>query len=891
MPLAPLESREERIERLFHQALEIEIEDREGFFARAADRDDQFAVQRLLDAHARVGKRAGWSAPAIQNEAFRAAPGATGATLDRYRLLEPVGGGGTGTVYKAVRADDEFSKLVAIKILHFGGEAERDATVRRFRQERQILAGLEHPNIGRLLDGGSTPDGLPFLVMDYVDGVPIDRYLAEKKPPIRAILELFRKVCSAVSHAHQNLIVHRDLKPGNILVTADGTPKLLDFGIAKLLDGSAERTRTGAGAMTPEYASPEQVRGAATTTATDIYSLGVLLYELLCGLRPYRATTSTMELAQAICSETPAPMSARTGKRFDPDLENIVQMALRKEPERRYASVEQFSEDLRRYLEGYPVAARAATREYRARRFAGRNKASIAAAAIILFTLIGGIAATAWQARVANQRFGEVRDLANSYLFEFHDAIKDLPGSTLARQLVVKRGLQYLDRLARQRGTDPALGQELADAYQKVGAVQGAPNTSSLGDRTGAMESYRKELALRESLAAAAPKNIEIGTGLSGCYVRIGQLLQLAGDLKGAAAIEGKAVRLMEKLLTAQPASFAVRDSLAEAYTLLGNVTGNNQYPNLGDAKEAMSLYQKARHIREKLVEENPTKRDQRMFLNEEYVFIANIQEALDNKEASVASFRQALAGEERLLREDPANTRYRRDAATTYRAAALVLVRTGNLEEATKFGDRSAELFERLAKDDPADVEAQIALADSYYSQGYFLQKANDAESALKHYESAISVYSSVMATHPDIQPAGLRTVYQLMAELGIKTGDTGMALRSAQKELDIDDRLLAANPANAGAQRNQGVAYTQIGQVHEKLASSSTAPVEHRIREWREARSWYQRGLDVWLVAQAKGTLIPMYVSKLEEGNHNVAKCNRALGASSRENRKIER
>jgi tetratricopeptide (TPR) repeat protein len=871
MLLAPAESLADRVERLFHEALESEAGSRDAFLAAACAGDEslQRTVQRLLDASQRAGNKPAWSEPAIQNEA-RHVTTEGDATLERYRLMERIGAGGMGLVYKAVRADDEFSKLVAIKILQLGGsEAGDDALARRFRQERQILAGLEHPNIAHLLDGGSTPDGLPFLVMEFVDGVPIDRFLAERKPALREILQLFRTACSPVSYAHRNLVVHRDLKPGNILVTADGTPKLLDFGIAKLLDGSAERTQTGAGAMTLEYASPEQVRGAAITTATDVYSLGVLLYELLGGVRLYRDTSGAMELAQAICTEIPQPLSARTGRRFDSDLENIVQMALRKEPERRYASVEQFSEDLRLYMEGYPVSARPATRAYRARKFIGRNKASIAAAALILLALVGGIAATAWEAHLANRRFNDVRKLANSYLFEFHDAIKDLPGSMPARQLVVKRGIEYLDGLARERGRDPALGRELASAYEKVGQVQGAPNYPSLGDRAGALASYRKALAIREPLAAASPRNAEIGVELTSSYRQIGELLQYAGDLKGAAEIDRKGVRLAERLAAMQPSSLPVLSELAVAYENLGNVTGNNEMPNLGDAKGALELFQKARSIFEKLAAENPTNREQRMFLSAIYARIGALRQALDNKEGSVAAYRQAIAAGEQLMRQDPVNVMYRRQAATENRAISLVLIRTGNLEEAQKFGDRSAQLFEQLAKDDPADMEAQDALADSYWSQGYLLAKANDSVHALRYYDSAVAIYDSIMAKHPGNLPNGLRTVYQLAADLGIKTGDTGRALRNAQKELEIDDRLLAADSGNAGAQRNRGVAYTQIGQVHERLG------------EWREARSWYQRGLDVWVDLRKKGTLIPMYAFKLDEATQNVAKCNRALAA----------
>lgn len=885
MPLATADTFPQRVERLFHEALEAGADSRAALLEDRCNGDDRLrsAVERLLEASARVAGNAAWSEPAIQNEARSQAADAgeeCETALERYRLIERIGAGGMAVVYKAVRADDEYSKLVAIKIVQLGGgEAGNREMVRRFRQERQILAGLEHPNIARLLDGGSTPDGLPFLVMEYVDGVPIDRYLAERKAPLRETLDLFRDVCSAVSCAHRNLIVHRDLKPGNILVDAHGVPKLLDFGIAKLLDGSASHTRTGLGAMTPEYASPEQVLGGVITTATDVYSLGVLLYELLGGVRLYRDTSSAMDLAKAICTESPESLRARTGRRFDADLENIVQMALRKESARRYASVEQFSEDIRRYLEGYPVVARPATGKYRALKFIGRNKTSIAAAALVILTLAGGIVATARQARIANRRFNDVRKLANSYLFEFHDAIRDLPGSTPARVLVARRALEYLDVLARERGNDPELGRELASAYERLGTVQGAKNSPSLGDRAAALASWRKAAAIRESLVAADPRNVELGVELSKNYGLISDVLAYSGDLKGSAANAGKEVRLMEKLAAAQPAPVSVRNSLALAYTDLGNVTGNNELPNLGDAKGAMELFQKVRVIREKLVAENPRNREQRMFLSAAYARIGALQQALDNKEGSVAAYRQAIAEDEQLMREEPLNVLYRREAAVDNRSVALVLIRVGNLQEAQKCGDRSAQLFEQLARDDPANMEAQDALADSYYSQGYLLSKANDQVNALKNYRLAIAVYNAEIRKNPSNIPNGLRTAYQLMSELGIKTKDTGLALQSAQKELEMDRQYLAADAGNAGAERNEGVAFTQIGQVHQLLAVRAAGEPGKGMGEWREARVWYQRGLDVWLDLQKKGTLIPMYTIKLDEAHRNVARCDEAL------------
>ncbi len=362
--------------------------------------------------------------------------GAGARLIGPYRLVREVGRGGMGVVYMAERDDGEFRQRVAVKIIRqtLAGVETR----RHFKRERQILASLNHPNIARLLDGGVSADGEPFLAMEYVEGVRIDHYADKRRLPAEARLELFRRVCAAVQYAHQNLVIHRDLKPSNILVTAEGVPKLLDFGIAKLLDpGGADagaHTLTELGVMTPEYASPEQVRGESVTTASDVYSLGVVLYELLAGHGPYRVRSRQPdEIARAIREQEPERPSAafrggRDGRQSDGgtgrrtnlrrtsprppvppsrlkgDLDNIVLMAMRKEPARRYASVAQLSEDIRRHLDGLPVIARKDTFKYRGAKFIKRHKAGAAAAALLVLTLVGGIVGVAWQARAAKEQ-------------------------------------------------------------------------------------------------------------------------------------------------------------------------------------------------------------------------------------------------------------------------------------------------------------------------------------------------------------------------------------------------------------------------------------------------------------------------------------------------------
>ncbi|HEX5229573.1 MAG TPA: serine/threonine-protein kinase, partial [Bryobacteraceae bacterium] len=541
MPLNRNEPSPEQIELIFQQAFDLAAEDRADFVKSACSGDAQLlkAVETLLEAAGRSERNPVWEEPALYNEArFVDEQFHTGMEVDRYRLLERIGAGGMGTVYRAVRSDDQYSKIVAIKLC----ESWDSATIERLRQERQILAGLEHPYIARLLDGGATREGVPFLAMEYVEGVPIDRYVSERKLPQREILELFEKICAAVSYAHRNLIVHRDLKPANILVTSQGEPKLLDFGIAKLLDGSSPRTVTGIAPMTPEYASPEQIRGAAITTATDIYSLGILLYELLSGARPYSVTGNPLGLADAIVNQPPLPLRERMGRRSDPDLENITGMALRKEPERRYASVDQFSEDIRRYLAGYPVAARSPSGAYKLRKFIGRNRGAVIASSLLLIALLAGIAATLYQAHIANDRFNDVRQLAHSVIFDYHDAIEPLPGSTPVRQKLVQDALVYLDKLSRQK-TDASLKRELVEGYVKIADVQGNAYESNLGDSVGALSSAARAVGLGEELVKADRSVASRGT-LASAYVTRADLLAGTNRLNEAAQDYRSAIAL-----------------------------------------------------------------------------------------------------------------------------------------------------------------------------------------------------------------------------------------------------------------------------------------------------------------------------------------------------------
>jgi serine/threonine protein kinase/Tfp pilus assembly protein PilF len=430
-----------------------------------------------------------------------------GQRLGAYEVVRLIGTGGMGAVYEAIRADDQYRKRVAIKLVQGGLDSE--LTLGRFKRERQILAGLEHPNIATLLDGGVTPAGQPFLVMEYVEGLPITTWCDRRLLGVRERVELFRQVCRAVQHAHKNLVVHRDLKPGNILVTGDGTVKLLDFGIAKLLgddasDDAMPLTRGGVRPFTPEYASPEQVRGDTLSTASDVYSLGVVLFELLAGRRPHLfASRSLVEIQRAVTTEpVPRPSAVvteeavnntgerneqRLKRRLRGDLDQIVLMSLRQEPERRYASVDALDADLRRYLTGLPIAAQRDHLLYRARKFVRRNVAAVAASTLVVLALLGGVIATSTQAkraRAEQMKAERVSDFLRGLLSSVRPAMggRDVPVSEL------------LDAAARRTETELANEpEERADLETVIGE-----SYQSLGRYDEAAPHLATALALRE---------------------------------------------------------------------------------------------------------------------------------------------------------------------------------------------------------------------------------------------------------------------------------------------------------------------------------------------------------------------------------------------------------
>ncbi len=622
-------TRLQKLRTLFEAVLEERPPDVEAFLtARVPDDPGLRAeVLSLLEAHFRTG--ATLQSPISTGTLAAASERAdwTGTRVGPYQVLRRIGIGGMGSVYEAIRADDQYEMRVAIKSLRRSVESE--LALRRFRYERQILANLSHPNIAALLDGGVTDAGQPYFVMEYVDGAPITQWCDEHRLGLRARLVLFLQVCAAVQHAHQNLVIHRDLKPGNILVTADGTVKLLDFGIAKLLreeEGSDQlpATQGGARLFTPDYASPEQVRGLPVRTASDVYALGVVLFELLAGRRPFDLQGKLLaELERIVCGEPPPRPSAvitpaawqamqfRTGSRartrLEGDLDAIILTALRKEPERRYGSADQLARDLRAHLDGMPVTARPDSIGYRLAKFVRRRRVEVAAATAVVVALIGGIVMTTHQARAAEQernRATAIRDFLTTML-----GAAD-PGA-LGRDVTVREVLDSAAARVDTLAAEPELGAEIREVI--------GDTYLGLGEYEPAITQYDSAVALRRRVSPDGDYATGILlTKLSGAWefvadypradsiiLRADTLIRRTGraDDPARASVLDSRARLQEELGNLMPAESLHRaaltwrqreipddhESLAYSYNNLAVVIGQ-----LGRAEEAESLHAQA---------------------------------------------------------------------------------------------------------------------------------------------------------------------------------------------------------------------------------------------------------------------------------------------------------
>jgi len=755
------------VEDLFLEAADLPAAARDAYLeAHCADPSILAEVRSLL-AHDGAGDnrlRDSLHAMAASAIAFR--------TFGPYRATRLLGAGGMGAVYLAERTDGEIRRQVAIKVPQFS--VNPVLFLARFRRERQLHSQLAHPYIARLLDAGTAIEGVPFLVMEYIDGQPLDEWCDAQSLDLPARIGLFLKVCEGVEHAHQNLIVHRDLKPGNILVTADGTPKLLDFGVAKVL-GDADPHATSTQVLTPAYASPEQVRGQAVTTATDVYALGGVLFRLLTGRPPHDVEGKTpAEIHTAICEAQPQKPSALRPE-LKGDLENILLMALRKEPERRYRTVPQFAADLERWRASLPVSASADTLLYRGARFWKRNRLAVASAVIVCVALIAGAGMAMYQARRADRRFQEVRTLANVFVFDVHDRIRNLPGSTEARKAIVTTALEYLEKLRPDAAGDPGLLLELAQTYYRIADVQGNPSQSNLGDTKGAIQSYTRALEILTALDRTGELRsrsllADVQYHLALARIRAGQTDQALNELALAA----------EMILAAARRDPWDKKILLDAVEIHSNAS--RTFLDNANFAQAIQTGEKAAEFARQLekIDGTPATRKQ---IAAGYRGLATAHLAAGNLEAAAASMRQVVAVREVLARDAPQDSGIQRSLMIAYGTLGDVLgyrpENLGDLPGAVEAFEKARKIAEWLERADPADRKARGDRGQALFRLGsVYITTPGQANAGLRPLREAFDIFAQLAAADP--QNTNHRF---LLAFIEGKIGD-GLAVLGRRRE-----------------------------------------------------------------------------------------------------------
>ncbi len=881
-----------------------------------------------------------------------------GRRIGSYLVIEEIGHGGMGEVYRAVRADGEFNKEVAIKLVRGGYNS---ATIlERFRNERQILAGLDHPNIASLLDGGTMSDGTPYLVMELVEGAPIDDYCDSKKLPITERLNLFRKVCGAVQYAHQRLVIHRDLKPSNILVTANGVPKLLDFGIAKLVDPSAASEATILRPMTPEYASPEQIRGETITTSSDVYSLGVVLYWLITGRSPYRTTAQTpAELSRAISEvdpenpstavtrsdqiqpnggasrQTPENLSApregsplRLQRRLRGDIDFIVLKALRKEPQQRYVSAEQLSEDIRRHLEGLPVIARKGTWHYKTAKFTKRHKASVAAALLVLLAISAGVASTVRQTRIAQRRFDETRKLANSLIFDIHDSIADLPGATTARNLILQKALEYLDSLAKESGNEPDLLRELATAYQRIGTLQGNEQVPNLGDANSAQSSLSKSMELRERIALLNPNNRKDQVALAASYLEYSQYLtSTANDTAKAYGYVKKGIAILDRQIVVSPNDVRVVLNSTQAYYTLGMMqVGEGAMGSVGTVAGGVADLKKSAVIAEHAVQLSPDNIGLRIHISLIDELLGDASFRTGDRQQALAYYQSALA-KINAINSEGNNVRVLSNTIDIKSRMGDVYFADGDLEKCVTTYDMVTQQVKKLLDADPsnetlrnqwfsdtaqlgyavalnghgkeglADLRQAISASEAEPSQtgfvhtqqgvmhdwaGEALELQGKQEEAFHEYEIAKKLFEGLRASGANDQRIQLYyavTLNHFAASLS-NTGKPEQARHEIAESIGILEPLGRANPEDREVRYALADAYTNSGMVATRLAERESTP-SHKLIQWQSARDFFQLSLTLWQQIPNPGYISPTGFKAIPPGkvSHSLAQCDRQI------------
>jgi eukaryotic-like serine/threonine-protein kinase len=822
-----------------------------------------------------------------------------------FEIEHCLGEGGSSVVYAARRVSD-FAQRVAIKLLRSHAAA---SVARRFVLEREMLSRLNHPHIARLFDAGTLSDGTPYLVLELIEGRSWPRWLSEARPSLRERIVQFLSICDAVSHAHQHLLVHRDIKPTNIMVDDDGRAKLLDFGIAKLLDAtdSSTLTRDGGFALTPAYAAPEQLRGEPVTTATDVYALGVVLYETLTAQHPFHlsagASTSrwTSDAAAPHLRPSQVPQStahALSTQALRGDLDNIVMMALEPEPARRHASVAALGADLRAYLDGRPVSARPRTWRYVTGKFFRRHPLGVALAAAALLAVATSALVAVQEAQRARGHLAQARALAHDILIDYSDLIVELPGSLPVQQRMVQDAVRYLDSLRQVASDDSVLSQELAAGYLKIGDIQGNPYRANLGDFVGAERSYqqaRLALAQWQRLSPQAPGSHLLQARLS---ARVAALDHQQGRLEAAASEFSEAL----KAFAALPA--VERDAataLEHAGTLefYADLLGSSTQASLLDVQAATHHHAQARQLIVDTLLRYPDNTALQFSMATSIVREGDNALAARDLDGAEGAYRDAIGRIEALLVAEPGRATRIRELAGLYSRLSLALELGGNIDAATTAAKQSVTIIESLLAADPINDQLRQGAGAGLGILAKLLIRGGRYDDAGPIIDRQIDINQRRVDATPDNGEMilALSLGYRRRGEQRAGLGDFAAAIQAHEQALNLQTRIAAESADNEShraltllhlgrAERASGNRDAAIARLQQAIAAMNALVAAHGdVAVFREdlidaedalgdtlagtttAGAHYQRAIELIDASSLSGELAPGFSGRRSE------------------------